>query len=672
MLVPVGKRIRRGDEGAEGAPTLRRKFDFEVALLEEPRRRGALSSGRNLPGACTARRLGRDALKSNWQDLPSDLFCKIISNENIAPNARLCCRQWRVSTSLALHTLRPRKAGAKDAILQKLPQIFPNLTALDLSLCEKLTPAGLEHLRRLPHLKSLDLSNCPFITARCIALIGKLSRLETLNLAGDRQLADQDLLGLSQTNQLAALTLTGCHRLTNQSWSLLTKLTNLKVLSLEGCPDVQISRWPFEGSLQGLQVLRGTYKGGENQDIWQLNRLTQLSLNWHFSTPNALLGRVDQLIHLRVLHLYNCPVHIHKDLSIIGKLPKLTNITLTGCEALNSQLSDALAQLAQLTQLKFRQKASQNPQRVNWPPLAQLAQLDWHGANRVSDGDFRSITALKALTSLRLQAFQSITNAAFTALGKLKKLKQLQLNFFWLSRAKSLNALSELQALRVLVFRSFGAWGNWQLTSLSRLSYLQRLSFCDCAISNNQIVQISHLTGLRSLTLSHCTKIKPENFWTLSSLTRCTQLQLEGFGQIEGWHLQAFANLRLNFLSLYQTPSLNNRALKALTEFKQLKWLNLGSCRGFSARGLFALNALNSLKSIDVRNTQLNDSDLKALAHLLELEEIQLGANTHITLNGLRHLTKLRHLRTLNVGKNWTLDSESAGLSHIFIARSAT
>lgn len=671
MLVG-GKRTRLCDEGGDDLPATRRKFDFEAASFDEPRRRCATSRYNASSSASRARNFEQVFPKSDWQNLPADLFGRMIFDENSVKNARLCCRHWRACTSSTLQILRPHKARVQDAILQKVPDIFSNLATLDLSYCEKLTAIGLENLNRLSGLKSLNLSNCLFVNAHCLASIGRWSRLETLKLAGNRQLVDADLSGLGQASQLATLTLNGCNRLTNQNWPLLWKMTNLQALSLDKCPDLQISEWPFQGTLKSLRLLRGSYKGSKTQGLWQLSQLTQLALNWHSLTPNALLGQVDHLTHLRVLHLYNYPAHIQKEFSMIGKLSNLTNVTLTGCEALTSQLSQALMQLKQLTQVKFRQRGSQSLIRVHWPALAKLVQLDWHGANQVSNANFRSITALKALTSLRLHAFQSVTHPAFAALGGLTKLKYLQLSSFWLSSPKSLHALSELKELQVLIFRSVGACGDWQLTALSRLSRLQKLSFCSCTIANNQIAQIAQLTCVRSLTLSHCTKVKPESFWSLSSLTRCTQLQLEGFRKIESWHLQAFANLGLVSLSLFQTQFLNNRALKALTVFKQLQSLNLGSCRGFSARGLQALSDLNSLKSIDVRNIHLNDIGLQGLAQLLALEEIKLKATPNITLCGLRSLAKLRYLRTLNVGGDWTIDPDLAGLSHVFIARSAT
>ena len=146
-----------------------------------------------------------------------------------------------------------------DADLEQLRDM-PELETLSLIYCEKITDAGLVHLKNLTNLQYLDLMETQ-ITDTGLVHLKNLTNLQSLGLMKtqitdtglvhlkdltnlkdlglmETQITDAGLVHLKDLTNLQDLDLTGCENITDAGLVHLKNLTNLKDLSLAGCENI--------------------------------------------------------------------------------------------------------------------------------------------------------------------------------------------------------------------------------------------------------------------------------------------------------------------------------------------------------------------------------------------------------------------------------------------------
>ena len=94
---------------------------------------------------------------------------------------------------LDVRELDVRGTRVTDAMLRDITTTFTGLKSLYLSMCDRITDAGLAHLARLTGLTSLDLSYCSHITDAGLAHLARLTGLTSLDLTGCKRITDAGL-----------------------------------------------------------------------------------------------------------------------------------------------------------------------------------------------------------------------------------------------------------------------------------------------------------------------------------------------------------------------------------------------------------------------------------------------------------------------------------------------
>lgn len=173
---------------------------------------------------------------------------------------------------------------------------FTNLTALNLSYCEKIT--NISCLKDLTHLIKLNLGGCVKITD--ISSLKDLTHLTTLNLSGCVQITD--ISSLKNLTHLIELNLLGCWPINDIS--CLKGLANLTALNLGYCEKI-----------------------ADISSLKDLTHLTTLNLSWCVQITN--ISSLKGLTNLTTLNLSRCDKI--RDISSLKGLTHLIELNLGGC-----------------------------------------------------------------------------------------------------------------------------------------------------------------------------------------------------------------------------------------------------------------------------------------------------------------------------------------------------
>lgn len=113
----------------------------------------------------------------------------------------------------------------------------------------KLTDVGLKNLSemKLPNLGALTLSHCSKITDHGLKYVADIPTLKYVGLAASPQITNAGLFNLSQSNSIDTLDLRGCNKITDKGVLFLSRMPKLKQLKLGGCANI---------TMNGIEELR--------------------------------------------------------------------------------------------------------------------------------------------------------------------------------------------------------------------------------------------------------------------------------------------------------------------------------------------------------------------------------------------------------------------------------
>jgi hypothetical protein len=217
------------------------------------------------------------------------------------------------STDARITKQQGRATTLEDTGLALLSTKFPNLTALDLSHCTRVTEVGFASLAALTGVVTLDLGHCD-VTDRGLEVVCALPHLRVLNL-------------------------TNCHSITAAGVPHLRKLSNIKRLDLSCCMGV---------SALGFADTPSTLANSA-----AARSLTELSLCFNSKVTDAVLCLLHEhlpsleSLELRGCHSLSQTSISHLSTSLIFSIRPLT-VDVRDCDGI--QWSDA--------KLRFQQRAS--------------------------------------------------------------------------------------------------------------------------------------------------------------------------------------------------------------------------------------------------------------------------------------------------------------------------
>ena len=236
--------------------------------------------------------------------------------------------------------------------------------------------------------------------------------------------------------------------------SAIKTLMNLESLELRRCDEVNLSEIKYLKNLKHL-VLR------------------ELGFEWDISSFRTLEN-------LQTLRLSDCPNL--SDISVVGKLKNLKEISLSGCH-----LQD-ISDLGNLENLKYFK-------------ISDCSELN----------DISAISTLKNLESLEIDRCPSLTD--ISAIGELENVTKLVLSDFTsLIKIPNLCGLKSLKTLEIWDFP-----GISNISGIGMAKNLSELSLNSCD-KLNDISAISTLESLKNLAITCCRNISNEDFLPITKL----------------------------------------------------------------------------------------------------------------------------------------------------------
>jgi hypothetical protein len=172
----------------------------------------------------------------------------------------------------------------------------------------------------------------------------------------------------------------------------------------------------------------------------------------------------------------------------------------------------------------------------------------------------------KSLTELDLMSGNSVSGV-MVELQSMPCLRSLWLPSIYAGRAvdaEAVCAITTLTTLRFNRWRVVGV-GEWVL-DMSRLTTLTTLHLTHClTVKDKQVLELSHLTGLTDLSLDSCFNVTSVGLQTLSNLTALITLNLSYCANVSDEVLRALSSLTsLSDLNLYYCDKVTAAAKQAL------------------------------------------------------------------------------------------------------------
>lgn len=209
-------------------------------------------------------------------------------------------------------------------------------------------------------------------------------------------------------------------------------------------------------------------------DLRHLAFLEKLTIN---NRVSGQLSHISHLANLKELEVTGTAVSA-EELAIIGKLPNLQKLNLSGCSL---STTAGLEVAANLTHLDLSNNAIRNI-----APLAGLKKIQQLKLNQNALNDLTSLSALTTLTVL------DVSNNNLTSLSPITSIVGLEQLSAGYNTVTDLNNFQLLTALKELNVSNNGIGDITPLKSCTELTKLN--------ISGNALTDISALSGLNKLT----------------------------------------------------------------------------------------------------------------------------------------------------------------------------
>lgn len=531
-----------------------------------------------------------------------------------------------------------RNEHLRDVSLEWLKNLT-NLTHLYLNQCEQLTGLGFSHLKNLTKLTTLELNACSIddtgvkqlscfsnlthlglcgiviassmtcrteITEAGLAYLAGLTNLTHLSLGGE-SITDHDLQNLACLRKLGQLDLTGCTQFTGSGFEYLEDSPDLTSLNLAWC------------GLTEAGIIH----------LVDLTHIKHLLLAECSGLNDSSLEYMKSLINLTNLHLLLTflPGITDSGLKHLAGIPKLTTLSIVGCDTFTGSCFQHFSSLAPLAHLHVVScKGFTDDGLTHVSNLTKLVELDLEKSVKLTGF---GVEHLKNLTNLNRLNLSDCRNIAEDALSSLVALSHLQT--LGLPRGEKLEKdavkeylekISGTKKERLIEFLSRQNISIDELptsvvtASLSELSTLmpQRDNIRNLKLSRDSnddiFTYLQYFPNLTSLDISECRNITDTGIERLAKIP-LTKLYLKGCEKVTDAGIAYLKDMPLTLLS----PCINitDTGLKFL-ENMPLMELNLNGCHQVTDAGIPFLP--KDLTTVSLQGCyQVTDTGLQ---HLLE------------------------------------------------------
>ncbi|GMH33653.1 hypothetical protein BSKO_01487 [Bryopsis sp. KO-2023] len=242
-------------------------------------------------------------------------------------------------------------------------------------------------------------------------------------------------------------------------------------------------------------------------------------------------------------------------------------------------------------------------------PLGLLAKYPRLTSLNLSDGGefslygMRSISMCSGLKTLKLRGCDCLTDTGVHILSGNVQLETLDMSQCNQIAGLSIMSLTALPNLTSLDLSSCFLLRSQHLDCLSKLTKLEFLDLSATALSDESLMGLKALSGLRTLSLRSCDRISDLGVLGITRLRMLTDLNVAMCPRITDLSVQGLANISsLMFLNLKLCTGITDGSVMYLTRLTNLEGLDI-ECVPVTSEGLQRLSSLESLRFLDVRGT---------------------------------------------------------------------
>ncbi|MFK7734706.1 MAG: leucine-rich repeat domain-containing protein [Pirellulaceae bacterium] len=254
--------------------------------------------------------------------------------------------------------------------------------------------------------------------------------------------------------------------------------------------------------------------------------------------------------------------------------------------------------------------------------LSKLQQLDLRGCNLGNRELAAAVEGLSKLRALRMNGKSGATlvdDVGLECLSGCKELKALALDHLWVS-GDGLAVLSELPKL-VELYLAGTLVDDDAMKRIVECEGMKKLRISQTSVGGPGILALAKLP-LEDLDLSECSQLGDDALESLGELESLKKLNLfktvisdTGIGYLSG--LQS-----LEWFNVDQTP-VSDAGLETIGKLSSLKFLHLGST-GVTDNGMPSLSELRSLENLIVTRTAVTETSVEELKSALPKLKVQL------------------------------------------------
>jgi hypothetical protein len=230
----------------------------------------------------------------------------------------------------------------------------------------------------------------------------------------------------------------------------------------------------------------------------------------------------------------------------------------------------------------------------------------------------RKLCWFASVTEVDLTCCENGVCGPLVELGGVPSLRSLLLPASCAERAVDAEAVCGLTTLTTLSFlgevhedtgEPLGA-GEWVL-DLSRLKTAHLELWSCSAVTDKEVLALSHVAGLTSLNLYRCDNVSSEGLRAVSSLTALTTLNFDNCDNV------------------------SSEVLRAVSSLTALTTLHLQLCFNVTDVGLYAVSRLSALTTLNLRHClNVTDEGLRELRRLFFLSTLNLSYCPNVTAAG--------------------------------------
>lgn len=374
-----------------------------------------------------------------------------------------------------VHKLRHRLT---DRDFRKVAAVA-EMTELDLSRCQALSPDTLQQLHTMRSLRKLSLVNSGRLV-NGVRHLGGLPALRVLDLSSNKAYTGE---GLAALTQLRELSLNKCDAIQDRHLQVLHGLHQLETLRLYGCHKIKDPGFNrLFAKLPNLATLELAFCWWhEGHDLHWPEHLVHLDLHESKRLVDAAIIAIPNKQGLRTLNLFQCLVLTDRSLEALRGLTELGRLDIGSIRALTDAGMAHVSTLRGLTHLGLCDNANITGSGLQQlASLTKLEELDlWH-CEALTDEGLVACASMPAMRRLVLSSCSKIGDAGLRHLSDLRSLRQLHLDGCDGVTVKGVKELESL-LLHELTLKGCAGIDDAAVNVLAEMQSLRYLDLRDCS-----------------------------------------------------------------------------------------------------------------------------------------------------------------------------------------------